>query len=268
VSHGEGTSAARRALDTIARLGERDVQATTAIAARFGDRPVHALREMLADDGPLARNLNELRGLAATTVARIQRARPDDGEWRGAMSRSEDRIRALARALDEDRGRLEADNAFVAQQEGALWMEIQTLRQYVVLAGRIDDLLEARIEAVAPEAPQLAGALRTGALYATRLRRRDLLLQLAVATQGYAALRLIEQDNLEVIWGIRAATTTTSAALRTAMLVAGSASGSAKGRLSPGGHLQASLAQSWAAVVAAVGEVDSHRRKTLSEGAG
>jgi len=229
------------------------VQATTAIAARFGDRPVHALRQMLADDGPLARNLLELRELAATAIAKS-----------AAAARSEDRVRALTRALDEDRSRLEADNAFLAQQEGALWMEIQTLRQYVVLAERIDDLLEGRIEALAREEPKLAGALRTGALYATRLRRRDLLLQLAVATQGYAALRLIEQDNLEVIWGIRAATTTTAAALRTAMLVAGSA----KVDRIAGNLAGSGLEQSWSAVIAAIGEVDSHRRKTLGERAG
>ncbi|HET9613285.1 MAG TPA: toxic anion resistance protein [Candidatus Limnocylindrales bacterium] len=132
----------------------------------------------------------------------------------------EDRIRATTEALDADRALLEADNAALDQQEQALWREIETLRQYAYLAARLDDLLDGRIAEIAPTDPAAVHVLRVDALYAIRRRRRDLLLQLAVATQGYSALRLVEGDNLQVIWAIRAATTTTVTALRTALLAA------------------------------------------------
>jgi uncharacterized protein YaaN involved in tellurite resistance len=46
-------------------------------------------------------------------------------------------------------------------------------------------------------------------------------MQLAVVSQGYSALRLIEHDNLEVIWAVRSAATTTATAIRTASLALG-----------------------------------------------
>jgi uncharacterized protein YaaN involved in tellurite resistance len=53
-----------------------------------------------------------------------------------------------------------------------------------------------------------------------RRRRQEILTQLAVAVQGYAALRVVEINNRELVRAVRTATTTTVAALRTAVMVA------------------------------------------------
>jgi uncharacterized protein YaaN involved in tellurite resistance len=53
-----------------------------------------------------------------------------------------------------------------------------------------------------------------------RQKHQDLLTQLAVSAQGYLALDLVRKNNLELIKGVDRATTTTIAALRTAVIVA------------------------------------------------
>jgi uncharacterized protein YaaN involved in tellurite resistance len=178
-----------------------------------------------------------------------------------ALREAEARVRRIVPSLDADRDTLEQDNAALAQQERALWTEIQTLRRYASLAERIDDLVEARAGALEAGDPVRARHLREDALFSVRRRRRDLLLQLAVATQAYAALRLIEQDNLEVIWAIRVASTTTVTAMRSAMLVARIAGE----RRLPDGPDIVDLAGAWTSVVAAIEAAESRRRRTLAE---
>jgi len=258
-----GSSAFRRAIAAIDGLGDREIHATTAIARGFQDRLTGTLRSVLADDAPLSRNLHSLRQIAerlGTADAR-GRAQPAEQAVERELARAEPRLRRLVDALESDRQTLERDNAAIAQQELALWTEIQTLRQYAALAARLDALLDPQIDAIAEDDPAHGRGLRDEAQYAVRRRRRDLLLQLAVATQGYSALRVIEQDNLDVIWAIRAATTTTVSALRTAMF-AGRAladrrrSGQAGGRRIEG---------AWDEVLGAVDEVDARKRRTLEE---
>ena len=53
-----------------------------------------------------------------------------------------------------------------------------------------------------------------------RQRRQDILTQLAVAAQGYLAMDMVKQNNVELIKGVERAKTTTLAALRTAVIVA------------------------------------------------
>jgi len=57
-------------------------------------------------------------------------------------------------------------------------------------------------------------------LFYVRQNVQDLLTQLAVSIQGYLALDMIRKNNLELIKGVDRATTTTVAALRTAVTVA------------------------------------------------
>jgi len=182
-------------------------------------------------------------------------------ELADALREAEERVRRIGPSLDADRETLEQDNAALAQQERALWTEIQTLRRYASLAERIDDLVEARAGTLEASDPVRARHLREDALFSVRRRRRDLLLQLAVATQAYAALRLIEQDNLEVIWAIRVASTTTVTAMRSAMLVARIAGE----RRLPDGPAIVDLAGAWTSVVAAIEAAETRRRRTLAE---
>ena len=80
-------------------------------------------------------------------------------------------------------------------------------------------------------------------------------------TQGYAALRLIEQDDLEVIWAIRTATTTTATAMRTALLAV---QAMADRRRSVEVDL-AGLGRAWNDVVVALDAVDVRKRRTFED---
>ena len=265
-----GSSASRRAIAAIDRLGDREIRATTQMAAAFADRPTGALREILADEGRLARDLHGLRAVAVRAARLLPADQSEDRgdgsrggrrnrarDLRREIDRTDDEIEGLVNALETDRQTLEQDNAALGQQERALWTEIKTLREYAVLASRLDEILESRIAEIETRDRAHGEALRTEALVAARRRRRDILLQLAVASQGYAALRLIEQDNLDVIWAIRSATTTSIAALRTAGLALQAVD-------TLGARLDTStLADAWSSVVAAVDEVDARTKRTL-----
>jgi hypothetical protein len=261
-----GSPAFGRAIRAIDGLGEREVAATTQIAARFQDRPVRVLEDVLGERAPLSRHLRELEKMAAAMAERLARRSPDgdaddlDDEGR----RVAERVRELIPELEADRALLETDNAALGQQEQALWREIETLRQYAALAARLDQLMADHVEAVEAADPARAHAIRVDVLYAIRRRRRDLLLQLAVATQGYSALRLIEQDNLEVIWALRGATTTTVTAVRAASLAAIATSNRpTAGTSAPDGGAVASLSETLADMVSALDVVEQRRRTTL-----
>ena len=97
---------------------------------------------------------------------------------------------------------------------------METLRQYAYMAEKLDTGLEAQINHVAIGDPERAKVLQEDILYPVRRRRQEILTQLAVAVQGYAALRVVEVNNRELVRAVRTATTTTVAALRTAVMVA------------------------------------------------
>src|SRR5207245_3600706 len=103
--------------------------------------------------------------------------------------------------------------------------------------------------------------LQLDALLAIRRRRRDLVMQLAVATQGYSALRLIEHDNLEVIWAIRSAATTTTSAIRTASLAIDRLSD----RELPSHADLLETDDAWSEVMRALDRVEDRKRVTLGE---
>ena len=72
-----------------------------------------------------------------------------------------------------------------------------------------------RVSALAASNGTAARALETMVLYPARQRHRDLLAQLAVASQAHASLRLTQQTNTEVLRALNTAATTTLTALRT-----------------------------------------------------
>lgn len=243
------------------RLGEREIRTTTAIAGRFHDQPVHTLERVLADRQPLARNQRDLRQLARRLSEEADRASSSPESLTLAVVRAEQQLRQLVSAIDREREILDVDNGRLNQQERALWNQILAIREYVTLAARIHDLLEARIEDLTETDPGRAEALRRDAVYLVQSRRRDLLLQLAVATQGYAALRRIEQGNLDLIWLIRTSTTTTVSALRTALLAAHAQSAGDPGANSWSDELQSI----WRDVLTALDQLEARRHESLDK---
>ena len=256
-----GSDAYRRAIGAIDGLGDREVRTTTRIVAAFHERPRQALGEVLAERAPLRHNLERLNRTARDVEDVASDTTTSTTELASAVRRAETCVREVVPALEAAGQALEQDNAELAQQEGALWAQILTLRRYAALAARLDDLIVERIASIEADDDSTARSLRDDALLAVRHRRRDLLLQLAVASQGYAALRLIEQDNLQVIWAIRGATTTTVSALRVALLVAQTMGD----RRFAGAPVAADVAAGWHEVVVATDTVEAGRRKTLAE---
>lgn len=284
-----------RTIAAIDRLGERDFVVTAAISGRLLDRRFRAVDAVLGAKAPIARQLSELRKLAA----RIDPSRLDLGSGRSMeedvreLDRYFERFNKLQPALQEilsrlSEGRLflEEDNAAIVQEQASLEIELETLRQYAYLAERIDRLASARIDEIAAAEPDRAESLRKDFLSVVRRRRQEILVQLAVVTQGFAALQVVEDSNAEVVRALATAITTTTTAMRTAVMAAHAAASQrlALGQLhaaqqatsamanhmaaledgttGPSGRV-AVLRDAWSEVYAALDRVDAQKAEVL-----
>ena len=179
-----GSDAFRRAIGAIDRLGDREVRTTTRIVAAFHERPRQALGEVLAERAPLRHNLEQLNRTARDVedvASDAQRRSPSSRRRSGARGDLRPRGRSRARG---GRPGARQDNAELAQQEGALWAQILTLRRYAALAARLDDLIVERIASIEADDDSTARSLRDDALLAVRRRRRDLLLHSPSPARG------------------------------------------------------------------------------------
>ncbi len=224
----------RRLLDDVDEIGEREILAAAELSHRLLDRPMRAIIGTLDGESPVARSLAELReAVKELDPARVGRSggRPrrllgviplgdpdQDAIERYAKARV--RIERILGSLAVGRSMLQAEIAAIGQEQRALAHEIEMLHRHAQLAHVLDERLEARLVGLALTEPERAAALSADALFAIRQRRRDLLIQLAVATQGAAALRVVQDNNRQIVRTIRMATTTTAAALRTSVAVA------------------------------------------------
>jgi uncharacterized protein YaaN involved in tellurite resistance len=224
----------RRRVDDIDNLADREIRSTSDMSNRLLDRPARAMRGLGQGDAPIAKSLLDLR----RSVDELNPAKHDltQGGPRKLLGvvpfgdrvrayfakyeKSQSHIQGIVGALREGGAELEKDNAAIAQEQKALWSQMETLRQYTYMAEKLDTGLEAQINHVAIGDPERAKVLQEDILYPIRRRRQEILTQLAVAVQGYAALRVVEINNRELVRAVRTATTTTVAALRTAVMVA------------------------------------------------
>ncbi|MFB4262103.1 toxic anion resistance protein [Nonomuraea sp. GTA35] len=221
-----------RKVHDISSMGDTEIRSASQVANRMLKRPVAALdaaRGEGADaQGRVASGLVALRRTvvdldpkqAASGPRKLlglipfgDRLRDYFAKFHSAQKHLDDIIRALKSGQDE----LLRDNAAIEGEKANLWEAMTRLQEYAVMAKAMDAALEERI-AVADETQ--ATALRSDALFAVRQKHQDLLTQLAVSAQGYLALDLVRKNNLELSKGVDRATTTTVAALRTAVTVA------------------------------------------------
>ncbi|RYY39420.1 MAG: toxic anion resistance protein, partial [Sphingomonadales bacterium] len=101
-----------------------------------------------------------------------------------------------------------------------LWAAMGRLEQMIYLSKAMDSRIEEKANELDHTDPAKAKALRETALFYVRQRTQDLLTQMAVTVQGYLALDLVKKNNVELVKGVDRASTTTVAALRTAVTVA------------------------------------------------
>jgi len=133
---------------------------------------------------------------------------------------AQEHLDAIIKALYDGEDSLRKDNAALEQEKVHLWETMQRLAQYTYVAEHLDAALVTHIAESEATDPDKAKALRDDVLFAVRQKHQDLLTQLAVSIQGYLAIDLVRKNNLELIKGVDRATTTTVAALRTAVIVA------------------------------------------------
>jgi uncharacterized protein YaaN involved in tellurite resistance len=151
------------------------------------------------------------------------------------FAKTQPKLESILAELGQSRFALDRDSASIESEESSLSREMEALQEHVFLAERLDGAMTARIDRVGRSEPERADHLRAGVLTALRRRRQEILTQLAIATQGFVALRVVQESNDEVMAAVAMAISTTAAALHTAVLAAQAA---ASQRLALG-HLEA-----------------------------
>jgi uncharacterized protein YaaN involved in tellurite resistance len=231
-----------RTVAAIDRLGQREFTATAAMSGRILERRLEVARGLLADKAPLARKLAELRKIVdELNPARLEMGRKRSRGASASVSdhdelaelsgyferfaRSQERVEAILATIAVGRLALERDSALLGQELVSFAAVMETLSQNAYLTGRLDEALAARIDVVANADPERADCLRADLLHPVRRRRQEILTQLAVAMQGYMSLQIVEQTNQEMARAMGAASATTAAALRTAVMVAHAVAG-------------------------------------------
>ncbi|HWU04594.1 MAG TPA: toxic anion resistance protein [Novosphingobium sp.] len=218
-------------VDQLTNMGRKEIAAAAGLSNRFLDRPVNAMGK---EDG-VGTALVELR----RTVESLDPETANKGrKWLGLipvpgkMQRyfdgyvsAQGHIRAILDRLARGKDELLKDNAAIDVERGKLWEAMGNLEQMIHIARRMDEVLENKAADLDISDPAQAKALRETALFYTRQRAQDLLTQMAVTVQGYLALDLVKRSNVELIKGVDRASTTTIAALRTAVTVAQALSG-------------------------------------------
>jgi len=165
----------QRRLDDLARLGAREVSATTLMTERVIGRTSGAEQAVID-------KLAELR----------EEVNPESGR------RRVQRVRELVNELQDARSRLQQENAGIDQDRRALAVQTQMLARYVQLTERIASELGSR-----PAPSDVVDAVQH--------RRGALASHLEVARQADAALELIETHNRKLIEAVDTVSTTDAA---------------------------------------------------------
>ncbi len=218
----------KQILEAIAHLGQREFIATAAISGRVLDRRFRSMDSQFAGKGPIARRLAELRKAAdELDPSRMKLGGKSSADqikeldrFFERFARAKPKLEANLAELTQSRFVLERDVASIESEEASLAQEMEALREHVFLAERLDGALTARLDRLSAADAERASHLRSLVLAELRNRRTQILTQLAIATQGYAALEIVQESNDEVLDAVASAISTTSAALRTAVLAA------------------------------------------------
>lgn len=216
-------------VDAISAMGQKEIRDAAGQSNRFLDRPVKAMDQesgVGADLAELRRTIEDLDpGKKGNLLApkKIFGIIPFGNKMRNyfdGYKSSQGHISSILKALGSGKDELLMDNAAIDVERGNLWTSMGRLEQMIVLAQTMDERLEDKANELDHSDPAKAKAIRETALFYVRQRRQDLLTQMAVTVQGYLALDLVKKNNVELVKGVDRASTTTVAALRTAVTVA------------------------------------------------
>ncbi|SEK81658.1 Uncharacterized conserved protein YaaN involved in tellurite resistance [Variovorax sp. YR750] len=224
----------KEAVERIHSMGSKDIEASASVSNRMLDRPVGSLRNGLFDNGAqIGQSLIDLRhqveDLDPSKQGDLFSARkllgliPLGNKLIAYFERyqsSQTHLNAIIESLKRGKDELLRDNTAIEQEKVNLWTLMERLEKYVHIGKALDGQLDAKARALEATDPEKARVIREEMLFYSRQKVTDLLTQLAVNIQGYLALDMIRKNNLELMKGVDRATTTTVAALRTAVIVA------------------------------------------------
>ena len=226
------TSVFDEKVNAIHQLGSAEIRASAQIANRMLDRPAKSMEKALFDNSPIAKSLTELRSVVEDLDPTRQGSLSSPRKFLGIIpmgksvqdylrkyQSSQTHINAIIESLYHSKDELMKDNASIEQEKVNMWALMQSLRQYIYVGQKIDERLGQKIGELEATDPEKARVVKEELLFYVRQKNMDFLTQLAVNIQGYLALDMIRKNNLELIKGVDRATTTTIAALRTAVMV-------------------------------------------------
>jgi uncharacterized protein YaaN involved in tellurite resistance len=216
-------------IDQLTNMGRREIAEAAGHSNRFLDRPVKAID---ADTG-IGADLTQLR----RTVEELDPGRQGNlsaprkilgiipfgnklGNYFQKYQSSQTHISKILSSLASGKDELLMDNAAIDVERANMWKTMGKLEQMIHISKTMDAKLEEKANELDAVEPAKAKAIRETALFYTRQRTTDLLTQMAVTVQGYLALDLVKKNNVELVKGVDRASTTTVAALRTAVTVA------------------------------------------------
>jgi len=216
-------------VDQITNMGRKEIAQTSAMSNRFLDRPIRAMDK----DSGVGANLAELRRTVEeldpgrkgklSTGRKILGIIPFGNSLKHyfeSYQSAQGHIQSVLGHLSSGKDELLMDNAAIDVERQKLWEAMGNLEQMIVIAKTLDQKLEDTAADLDATDPAKAKAIRESALFYVRQRTQDLLTQMAVSVQGYLALDLVKKNNVELVKGVDRASTTTVAALRTAVTVA------------------------------------------------
>ncbi len=216
-------------VDQLTTMGRKEIAEAAGASNRFLDRPVKAIDKdtgIGADLTQLRKTVEDLdpgRGGVLTKPRKLFGIIPWGGSLRNYFLKyqsAQSHIAAILAALASGKDELLMDNAAIDVERANLWKTMGKLEQMIHISKALDAKLEEKANELDATDPAKAKAIRETALFYTRQRTTDLLTQMAVTVQGYLALDLVKKNNVELVKGVDRASTTTVAALRTAVTVA------------------------------------------------
>ncbi|HEV3088112.1 MAG TPA: toxic anion resistance protein, partial [Candidatus Elarobacter sp.] len=226
------SDAYKEKMRTLEALATSEITRSANVSNRMLERPARAMAA-LGEGSPVAKTLLDLRG----TVEKLDPARQGDlfsprkllgvlpfgnklrDYFRGYES-SQTHLNAIIESLRRGKDELLRDNASIEQEKATMWTLMGELEKHGYLARALGDAVEREVAALETTDPEHAKALQEDVLFTARQKQQDIATQLAVNVQGYMALDLIKRNNAELVKGVDRATTTTVAALRTAVITA------------------------------------------------
>jgi uncharacterized protein YaaN involved in tellurite resistance len=217
--------------EDVRTMGDEDIRRAADTSNRLLQVPVRAMNEGGLSKGSnvgktlveLRRTVEDLDPKGAAGPRKLLGMIPFGNKLRDYFERyqsAQSHLNAIIQALYNGQDELRKDNAALNQEKQALWAAMARLNQYIYVAERLDSRLSTTIAGLDSADPAKAKALREDVLFYVRQKHQDLLTQLAVSIQGYLAMDIVIKNNLELVKGVDRATTTTVAALRTAVIVA------------------------------------------------